>query len=257
MTDMTAKPLQTTHRLSVPRDDRRLAMLQEMGLKVWAAPPRAAPAAAAEVTAMLVPRVSGHAPLDWQGLQQAVATCNNCGLCKSRTRTVFGTGDPKACWMVVGEAPGEQEDLQGLPFVGPSGQLLDQMLRALGLSRDAAGDQGVFICNVLKCRPPANRNPTPEEVALCEPYLRQQVAAVQPRIILALGRFAALALLQHSVADMASPPLSKLRGAVHSYHGIPLVVSYHPAYLLRAPEEKSKTWADLCLARAHIMSRNA
>lgn len=188
------------------------------------------------------------AAMDWDALQQAVAGCQACGLCQSRKNTVFGVGDTQARWLVVGEAPGENEDLQGEPFVGQAGALLDNMLKAIGLNRQGTGAQGVYIANVLKCRPPANRNPQPEEVLQCEPYLRRQVALQQPQIILALGRFAAQSLLQHSVPDVATLPLGRLRGQVHNYEGVPVVVSYHPAYLLRTPQDKAKTWADLCLA---------
>lgn len=186
--------------------------------------------------------------MDWDALQQAVAGCTACGLCKSRKNTVFGVGDTQARWLVVGEAPGENEDLQGEPFVGQAGQLLDNMLKTVGLNRKATGAQGVFIANVLKCRPPANRNPQPQEVATCEPYLRRQVALLQPQIILALGRFAAQSLLQATMPDVATIPLGKLRGQVHQYDGVPVIVSYHPAYLLRTPQDKAKAWADLCLA---------
>jgi DNA polymerase len=189
------------------------------------------------------------AALDWPALRQAVAGCEACGLCRSRKNTVFGSGDTQARWLVVGEAPGEQEDLQGEPFVGPAGQLLDNMLRAVGLSRGASGAQGVYIANVLKCRPPANRNPQPEEVQQCEPYLRRQVALLQPQIILALGRFAAQTLLHATVPDVAGTPLGKLRGQVHHYAGVPVIVSYHPAYLLRTPHDKARAWSDLCLAQ--------
>ncbi len=144
--------------------------------------------------------------------------------------------------MVIGEAPGEQEDLQGAPFVGAAGQLLDNMLQAMGLSRQGDGAAGVYITNVLKCRPPSNRNPQPEEVAQCEPYLARQVALVQPSLILAMGRFAVQSLLQ------SQEPIGRLRGQVHRYQGVPVVVTYHPAYLLRAPADKAKAWADLCLA---------
>jgi uracil-DNA glycosylase family 4 len=140
--------------------------------------------------------------------------------------------------MVVGEAPGENEDLQGEPFVGQAGKLLDNMLRAIGVDRE----QGVFIANVLKCRPPGNRNPQPEEVAQCEPYLRRQVALVQPRIILAMGRFAVQTLLG------TTEPIGRLRGRVHHYEGVPVIVTYHPAYLLRNLPDKAKAWADLCMA---------
>ena len=144
--------------------------------------------------------------------------------------------------MIVGEAPGENEDLQGEPFVGLAGQLLDNMLRAVGRSRTGQGEQGAYIANVLKCRPPANRNPQPQEVAQCEPYLTRQVALVQPKIILAMGRFAVQSLLK------TDEPIGRLRGRVHRYEGVPVIVTYHPAYLLRTPADKAKAWADLCLA---------
>jgi len=188
------------------------------------------------------------AAMDWHTLRATVAGCQACGLCKSRKNTVFGVGDTQARWLVVGEAPGENEDLQGEPFVGQAGQLLDNMLKAVGLSRKGQGAKGVFITNVLKCRPPANRNPQPEEMLQCEPYLRRQVALLRPTIILALGRFAAQSLLQPTLPDVATIPLGKLRGQVHQYEGVPVIVSYHPAYLLRTPQDKAKAWADLCLA---------
>jgi DNA polymerase len=148
--------------------------------------------------------------------------------------------------MVIGEAPGEQEDLQGEPFVGPAGQLLDRMLAALKLTRASDGDappaQRVFIANTLKCRPPRNRNPSPEELQRCEPFLMRQIELVKPKIILAMGAFAVKALLR------SDQPVGRLRGQVHRYHGVPLVVTYHPAYLLRSLTEKAKAWEDLCLA---------
>jgi DNA polymerase len=220
-----------------------------------------APAPEAAVT--LTPRPEGIEVMDWPQLEAAVAGCRACGLCESRTQTVFGVGSPRADWMVVGEAPGENEDRQGQPFVGQAGKLLDNMLAAIGLSREVASTpesiaggadstsaeaingtqkQGVYIANVLKCRPPANRNPQPEEVAQCEPYLRRQVALVKPRIILAMGRFAVQSLLN------TQEPIGKLRGRVHHYEGVPVIVTYHPAYLLRALPEKAKAWQDLCLA---------
>jgi DNA polymerase len=191
--------------------------------------------------------------MDWPALEAAVAGCRACGLCAGRTQTVFGVGSRAARWMVVGEAPGEQEDRQGQPFVGQAGKLLDNMLAAIGLSRQAetaaeneaarsAAKQGVYIANVLKCRPPGNRNPQPDEVAQCEPYLRRQVALVKPRIIVAMGRFAVQSLLQ------TAEPIGRLRGRVHQYEGVPVIVTYHPAYLLRALPEKAKAWQDLCLA---------
>jgi DNA polymerase len=175
-----------------------------------------------------------------------VAVCRACGLCDSRTQTVFGVGHPQADWMVVGEAPGEQEDRKGEPFVGPAGQLLDAMLRALGVTREAEGRaaERVYIANTLKCRPPRNRNPAPEEMAACEPFLVRQIQLVQPRIILAMGRFAVQALLR------SNEPIGKLRGRVHEYQGVPLVVTYHPAYLLRNLPDKARAWEDLCLAAA-------
>jgi len=184
--------------------------------------------------------------LAWPALRESVAACTACGLCEGRTQTVFGVGDVRARWMVVGEAPGEQEDLQGEPFVGASGRLLDRMLAALNLSRadneDLPPAQRVYIANALKCRPPRNRNPTAEEIAQCEPYLVRQVELLQPRIILAMGRFAVQALLR------TDEPIGKLRGRVHRYQGVPLVVTYHPAYLLRNLLDKAKAWEDLCLA---------
>ncbi|MBK7990358.1 MAG: uracil-DNA glycosylase [Comamonadaceae bacterium] len=198
------------------------------------------------------PQLAGIDGMDWTALRDTVAGCQACGLCQGRTQTVFGVGDTAAEWMVVGEAPGEQEDLQGEPFVGPSGQLLDNMLKAIGLNRhaDASGEganggsalRGVYIANVVKCRPPGNRNPHPDEVAKCDPYLARQVALVRPKIILAMGRFAVQSLLQ------TTEPIGKLRGQVHRYHGVPVIVTYHPAYLLRNLPEKAKAWADLCLA---------
>ena len=198
------------------------------------------------------PQLAGIDGMDWTALRDTVAGCQACGLCQGRTQTVFGVGDTAAEWMVVGEAPGEQEDLQGEPFVGPSGQLLDNMLKAIGLNRHAhaSGEganggsalRGVYIANVVKCRPPGNRNPHPDEVAKCDPYLARQVALVRPKIILAMGRFAVQSLLQ------TTEPIGKLRGQVHRYHGVPVIVTYHPAYLLRNLPEKAKAWADLCLA---------
>jgi uracil-DNA glycosylase family 4 len=177
------------------------------------------------------------------GLPGEVAACTRCSLHQSRTQTVFGVGDPQADWMIIGEAPGAEEDRQGEPFVGRAGQLLNEMLRAVGLSRER-----VYIANILKCRPPNNRDPKPEEVQACSEYLQRQVAIVRPRIILAVGRIAAQNLL-HS-----EQPVGRLRGRVHGYEpgGIPLVVTYHPAYLLRSPGEKRKSWEDLCLARSAL-----
>lgn len=191
---------------------------------------------------------AGIAQMDWSALEAAVAGCRACALCNSRKQTVFGAGNRQARWLVVGEAPGENEDLQGEPFVGNAGQLLDNMLFALGLGRKGTQENGVFITNVLKCRPPSNRNPQAQEMLQCDAYLQRQVQLLQPSIILALGRFAAQSLLQPSIPDVANVPLGKLRQRVHHYQGVPVIVSYHPAYLLRSLGEKAKAWADLCLA---------
>ncbi len=204
--------------------------------------PPAAPSAAGPALRGLL-----HADLGWTELRDKVASCTACGLCRGRTQTVFGVGNQAAHWMIVGEAPGEQEDRLGEPFVGRSGQLLDNMLLALGLTRvEDDPSRQVFIANALKCRPPGNRNPTPEELATCEPFLIRQVALVRPRIILAMGRFAVQSLLR------SSEPIGRLRGKVHRYQGVPLVVTYHPAYLLRNPLEKARAWDDLCLAAATL-----
>lgn len=174
---------------------------------------------------------------EWERLAQEVAGCTACPLHQTRTQAVFGVGDRRAAWMLIGEAPGEQEDLKGEPFVGRAGHLLNEMLRALRLSREE-----VYITNILKSRPPGNRDPRPEEVAACEPFLKRQIALVQPKIILAVGRVAAQNLLK------TDAPLSRLRGKVYRYDIIPLVVVYHPAYLLRNPAAKRQAWEDLKLA---------
>lgn len=187
------------------------------------------------------------ATMDWPALRAAVSSCTACGLCRSRTQTVFGSGHLRARWMIIGEAPGEQEDLRGEPFVGKSGQLLDSMLSAAGLSRNAGPpERQVFIANTLKCRPPANRNPEPEELSRCEPFLVRQIELVKPSVVLAMGRFAVQALLR------SAEPIGRLRGRVHRYQGVPLVVTYHPAYLLRNPRDKARAWEDLCLAMTQV-----
>ena len=229
-----------------------------------ARPPQAAPAPVARAPAApapgLQPRPAGIELMAWPALQAAVAGCRACALCTSRKNTVFGVGPvngeaaPAVDWLIVGEAPGENEDIAGEPFVGQAGKLLDNMLLAMRLQRgndDAARPgvaKNVFITNVIKCRPPANRNPDPSEVAQCEPYLKRQVELLQPKVILALGKFAAQSLLQDSLPEVQKIPLGKLRGQVHSYLGVPVVVSYHPAYLLRSLGDKAKAWDDLCLA---------
>jgi DNA polymerase len=175
----------------------------------------------------------------WIQLKQAVPSCTACALHKGRTQTVFGVGDENADWMLIGEAPGAEEDRLGEPFVGQAGRLLDNMLAAIHLSRE----KNVYIANVLKCRPPGNRNPEPEEVAKCTPHLTRQIELVKPKLIVAMGRFAAQTLLG-SDASIAS-----LRGKVHRYAGLPLIVTYHPAYLLRSLPDKAKAWADLVFAK--------
>jgi DNA polymerase len=203
-------------------DSRRLAYLKALGICVW---------------------VSRNSPLpeaseaEWERLAREVAECTACPLSKTRRYPVFGVGDRRARWMLIGEAPGEQEDLTGEPFVGPAGQLLNEMLRTLRLRREE-----VYITNVLKSRPPGNRDPKPEEIAACEPFLKRQIALVQPKILLAIGRIAAQSLLKTEAS------LSKLRGKVHRYETIPLVVIYHPAYLLRNPAAKRQAFEDLKLA---------
>lgn len=182
----------------------------------------------------------GVETLDWDALAGRVADCRLCGLCEKRAQTVFGVGDREADWLLIGEAPGQQEDLQGEPFVGQAGKLLDNMLRAVTLQRG----ENVYIANVLKCRPPNNRDPEPNEVASCEPYLKRQVALLRPRVIVVMGRFAAQSILR-TQASIAS-----LRGRVHEYEGVPVIVTYHPAYLLRSLPDKAKAWTDWCLARA-------
>jgi DNA polymerase len=175
----------------------------------------------------------------WIPLKAAVSGCVKCGLHKTRTQTVFGVGDENADWMLIGEAPGAEEDRLGDPFVGQAGKLLDSMLAAIKLSRR----KNVYIANVLKCRPPGNRNPTPEEVAQCSPHLLQQIELIKPKLILAMGRFAAQTLLETGAS------IASLRGRVHRYAGVPLIVTYHPAYLLRTLEDKAKTWEDLVFAK--------
>jgi uracil-DNA glycosylase len=207
---------------------RRSALLAEMGLApVW--------------------RLRSKMPLpvdSWVELKQLVSGCTQCGLHKSRTQTVFGVGDENAEWMLIGEAPGAEEDRLGDPFVGQAGKLLDNMLAALDLDRA----RKVYIANVLKCRPPGNRNPEPEEVAKCSPHLLRQIELVKPKLILAMGRFAAQTLL----ATDAS--IASLRGKVHRYAGVPLIVTYHPAYLLRNLPDKAKAWEDLLFARRTVAS---
>jgi DNA polymerase len=201
----------------------RLSYLKALGIDLW------------------VPRKELS---DWDTLQVEVAGCTRCGLATTRTQTVFGVGNAHADWLVIGEAPGAEEDRQGKPFVGAAGKLLDSMLQAIDLSRD----RNVFIANMLKCRPPHNRDPRPGEVDACLPYLMRQVAAIKPKLILAVGRIAAQNLLA------TAAPLARLRGRVHRFGPLstPLIVTYHPAYLLRTPADKRKAWEDLKFARDYF-----
>ncbi len=264
--------------MTLELDDRQRAMLQEMGVPVWLPKTEAAPSPAPEVqkparavyaiateiiaNKQVLTGTSGTksaelssgnvTSLSWADLQQAVAGCRACKLCEGRKNTVFGVGPtapdsgvvPQVDWLIVGEGPGENEDRTGEPFVGQAGQLLDNMLKAIGASRQT----NTYILNVVKCRPPGNRNPELTEIAQCEPFLRRQIELLQPKVILAMGRFAVNALLQASIPDVAKLPLGKLRGQVHAYGNTPVIATYHPAYLLRNLPEKAKSWADLCLA---------
>lgn len=216
-------------------ENQRRAYLQSMEIDAWV--PRDQP----EPDAVTESQLAVEEPLDWEALQAAVASCTRCPLHATRTQTVFGVGSHEADWMIIGEAPGAEEDRRGEPFVGRAGKLLDEMLRAVGQGRDS-----VFIANVLKCRPPNNRDPKPDESAACRSHLERQIELVSPRIILAVGRIAAQQLLA------TDAPVGRLRGKVHRLGDTPLVVTYHPAYLLRSPSQKRKSWDDLCLARSVI-----
>jgi len=243
--------------MSAPSGRQQL-FLDEMGLgptwRLRAASDETVMASVAEYAgevppeqAVSVPATTGNpvATMNWDELKAEVAGCVKCGLCKKRTNTVFGVGDEKAKWLFIGEGPGRSEDAKGEPFVGPAGKLLDNMLGALGLRR---GDNA-YIANIVKCRPTdpsgKDRPPTPEETASCIPYLLRQIALIQPTVIVALGKTAALSLLGLDPAT----PVSSLRGKQHRYADLPLIVTYHPAYLLRTPGDKRKTWADLCMAK--------
>lgn len=259
-------------------DDRQRAMLAEMGVRIWlpkklptaivSSPVIAqsvtqeAPSSSVADTPAIKPLASSPAPqlvsmpvvdisalpegiaqMDWPLLQATVSACKGCGLCQGRQQAILGEGFQTADWLVVGDAPGEDEDKEGASFAGPAGQLLDNMLKALGLTR-----QQVYLTHALKCRTPSGRNASPVEVSHCATYLSRQVALVQPKVILAMGRTAAMALLQ------SAEPLGKLRSEVQSFNGLPVVVTYPPAYLLRNQADKAKAWADLCLAASLVQS---
>ncbi len=194
-------------------------------------------------------RAARIAKLDWESLRAEVAGCRACRLCETRTQTVFGVGAERPDWLVIGEGPGADEDAVGEPFVGKAGKLLDAMLTSVGFSRADRPDRGrAYIANVVKCRPPGNRDPLPVEVESCRPFLERQIALLAPKMILVVGKVASLALLK------AEGSMASLRGKVHRIEAagrsIPVVATYHPAYLLRSPEEKGKAWADLCFARS-------
>ena len=235
-------------------EPRRVACLNAMGLPAWSRRPGSvlpgAPAALRQVSApaqdapaeLPAPGAVGDidiGSLDWDALEARVSSCVSCPLHAGRSRTVFGVGNRTADWLVIGEAPGAEEDRRGEPFVGRAGKLLDAMLLAAGRARSE-----VYIANVVKCRPPENRDPRPEEAASCAPYLERQIALLRPKVILAVGRVAAQRLLD------VETPVGRLRGKVHRHagSGTPLVVTWHPAYLLRRPEAKAEAWRDLVLA---------
>ena len=223
--------------IPVRRDD----ILDELGLApVWKLRARGDQTAGASPAN----RDARIAALEWRNFAADVEACTACGLCRGRKKSVPGVGDPNAEWLFVGEGPGAEEDAKGEPFVGQAGRLLDNMLAALSLARGA----NVYIANVVKCRPPGNRTPEPAEADACRPYLDRQIALIRPRLIVALGKSAATTLLD------VDATIGSLRGRVHDYHGVPLVVTYHPAYLLRNLPDKAKAWEDLLLARRTIIA---
>jgi DNA polymerase len=211
----------------------------ETHLPAAAAGPAAAASVGVSPSTASAPRELEIATLAWDQLAPHIAGCTACSLCRSRKQTVPGVGMAAAQWVFVGEAPGAEEDALGEPFVGQAGRLLDNMLMAIGLSRA----RDIYIANVLKCRPPGNRNPESGEVARCSPYLERQLELIRPRLIVALGRFAALTLLGTDAT------IASLRGRVHAYRGLPLIVTYHPSYLLRNLPDKAKAWEDLLFAK--------
>jgi DNA polymerase len=219
-------------------DNERLAYLDALGVDVWQLRDTGTGDSGADEAPAAV--ASPDSLSGWEALRSAVASCTRCPLHETRTQTVFGVGNTNADWMIIGEAPGAEEDRRGEPFVGRAGKLLDEVLRAVDLDR-----RTVFIANILKCRPPNNRDPSAEEAAACRGYLDRQIDLVEPKMILAVGRVAAQQLLA------SDAPVGRLRGQVYRLgdRAIPVVVTYHPAYLLRSPSQKRKVWEDLCLAR--------
>lgn len=241
---VTVVPVLTTIALAVPAMSAPIPAIIHVpvvgeGMSAWedtaSTMPASIPAAIVQTDTSL---------MDWRQLKAAVAACTQCGLCRGRTHTVFGVGDERAKWLFIGEGPGLAEDQQGEPFVGPAGKLLDNMLAAMGVKRG----ESAYIANIVKCRSTDDNgndhSPSAEEIAACLPYLQRQIALIAPTVLVALGKTAALSLL----ALDPTTPVSSLRGTVHRYAGLPLVVTYHPAYLLRKPSEKAKAWDDLCLA---------
>ena len=278
--------------MTLQLDARQRAMLAEMKIPVWwpqsdaatptdrgssdadvPAPVSAAPAVAAQAphTPVASPLDDGMAPpagmraavsdraidrMDWRQLRDTVMACTACGLCEGRRAPVFAI-DPlpsQADWLFVGEPPDEHEERAGAPFVGAAGQMLDNMLRAVQCTRDGQGRAGARVTSVVKCRPGALRNPSADELASCAVYLRREIALTQPRVIVAMGRFAALALLAADHPTVLQTPFGQIRGKVYRSLGVPVVVTYNPSKLLRAPLEKAAVWADLCLARAQVLS---
>jgi len=234
-------------------EDQRLAYLEAMDIQPWVRRDGAVAAGSAGAGSAQAPGApytaaaagGDIAHLDWETLRATVLACTRCELSKHRTQAVFGVGDREAQWLIIGEAPGADEDRLGEPFVGPAGKLLNNMLLAIGLKREE-----VYIANIVKCRPPNNREPAPEEALACAPYLARQIALIKPKIILAVGRIAAQTLLK------SDRPVGTLRGKRFYYDGsgIPIVVTYHPAYLLRSPQEKRKAWQDLRFAKETFSS---
>ncbi len=263
--------------MTLELDDRQRAMLQEMGVRVWmpgtefalqeGAPQRPAEVVAAPRVAVPQPVASASAGavvpaavttalhldnLDWQALTQSASTCQACGLCAGRKQSTLqapaeADQAEQADWFFVGDPPDEDEDRQGEPFAGQAGQLLDNMLKAMGARRSAAGGGGAYVTNIVKCHPPGGRLPQPDELAQCTAYLQRELALVRPKVIVAMGRFAIAQLLGEHPEAIALP-LGKQRGTVYRYQGIPVVVTYAPNVLLRASADKAKAWADLCLA---------
>ena len=261
-------------------DQRQRAMLQEMQVRVWwpgdlplteravaaavpdpiatrsAMPVRSAPPATVAMPSAVVHSGADRRPaeidaMDWPALARTISTCAACALCVGRQAPVFAAepGHRQADWLVVGEPPDEQEERAGSAFAGPSGELLDNMLRAVQRTRDGVGSTGARLTNVVKCRPGLVRNPQAEELDACALYLRREITLTRPKLILAMGRFAAQSLLGTGHPELAGLPFGKLRGRVHQYQGIPVVVTYPTGRLLRAPQDKAAAWADLCLAQ--------